>query len=72
MQQEQDMDRILSLLSDRVLEALRQRLENDGKLELQSLKQITGLVKDLRELRSGSRAGDITVIFTGEAESLSE
>lgn len=72
MDREHGIDQALGLLTDRVLEALRQRLEKEGSLDLQGLKQITGLIKDLRDLRTGREAQAVTVVFTGEAETLSE
>lgn len=71
MDREQTQKQLLKGLTDRALEVLRDRLAEE-KPELQALKQITGLLKDLRELGDGREETTLTVVFTGEGETLSE
>ena len=78
--EQSDNDRLerLQQLADTVLEKLCSRVEEEMpmKLEVQTLKHITGLIKDLKDIHMSGRqtdnAGQITVVFEGDMEALSE
>jgi hypothetical protein len=74
MEKDSHLGRLLEL-ADLVLEKLYARVEAADPMELnpQAMKHITGVMKDLKDIRAGTHdnAGHITVVFLGEGEQYS-
>ena len=66
-------DEALLAVAQLLLEKLTQRVRDAGPQELnpQAMKHITGVLKDLKDIRSGAAddaRGQLTVVFTGDWE----
>ena len=70
-------DEALQAVAQLLLDKLTEKVRTAPPAELnpQAMKHITGVLKDLKDIRSGaadSTQGQLTVVFTGEWEALCE